>query len=305
MLVTGAAGFAGRWLSDACARAGDEVFGLGLGANDGRTDRWICCDITDAPALDAVVARVRPAITYHLAAVAAPAMANADQGRAWRVNLFGTLNLLDSLSRHAAGSRFLLVSSAAVYGSVQRSACPLPEGHPAAPADCYGATKLAAEIAALGVPGAALRVFVARPFNHLGPGQNADFLPGKLAQALIAIASGQAPPQLSLGPLGDWRDFTDVRDVVRAYRAIVNTGHHGRIYNVCMGQSVSMAELVSRFCDRAGVAVDITSGASRPGSALPYLQGDPSRLIHECGWRPEIDLDQSIADALARARSDQ
>ena len=250
------------------------------------------------------MARVRPEITYHLAAVAAPSVANADQGRAWQVNLLGTLNLLDSLSKHVPGSRLLLVSSAAVYGAVDRSACPISENRPAAPADCYGATKLAAEIAVLGSPGAALEVYVARPFNHLGPGQGADFLPGRLARELSAIAIGRAPPRLALGPLGDWRDYTDVRDVVRAYRDIVSHGHRGRVYNVCTGQALAMAELVSRFRDRTGVTVQITSGAAQWGSALPYLEGDGARLRSECGWQPEIGLGKSVFDALRQARTD-
>ena len=305
MLVTGAAGFAGRWLADACRRDGDAVCGLGLPPGPDGDGRWVGCDITDADALDAAIARVRPRITYHLAAIAAPAAANADQPRAWAVNLLGTLNLLESLRTHAPGSSLLFVSSAAVYGTVEPTACPLPESHPAAPADCYGATKLAGELAVLGAPGTGLRVHIARAFNHLGPGQAVDFLPGKLARAAAAIGAGRAPPRLALGPLDAWRDLTDVRDVVRAYRAIVQRGRPGRIYNVCSGNAVSMAELVACFCRQVGLEIEIESDAGHPPSALPYLEGDPSRLERECGWRPEIPLSQSVADAVARAHSDQ
>lgn len=300
VLITGAAGFAGRWLSAACQAAGDEVFGLGLAPGPGGPDGFLRCDITDASALDAAIARIRPRTTYHLAAIASPALANSDQRRAWRVNLLGTLNVLDSLRRHSRGSRLLLVSSAAVYGAVERSDCPLPESHPAAPADCYGATKRAAELAALGEPGAGLRVHIARAFNHLGPGQGSDFLPGKLAAAVAAIASGRAPPQLALGSLDDWRDLTDVRDVVRAYRAIALRGEPGRIYNVCSGNAVPMQRLVACFCDRAGVPIAVDSGGGHPRSALPFLQGENSRLRRDCGWRPEIPLARSVADALAQ-----
>jgi GDP-4-dehydro-6-deoxy-D-mannose reductase len=302
VLITGAAGFAGRWLGAACRRNGDEVVGLGLAPEPGGPASWVSCDITDAGVLDAAIAQIRPRITYHLAAIAAPALANADQRRAWTVNLLGTLNVLASLARHSPGSHILLVSSAAVYGSVERSACPLPESHPATPADCYGATKRAAELAVLGDPGAGLQVHVARAFNHLGPGQSVDFLPGKLARAVTEIRAGRAPPSLSLGSLQDWRDLTDVRDVVRAYRAIVDRGKPGRIYNVCSGNAIPMAELVSCFCDLAGIPIEVDTGAAHPDSALPFLEGDCSRLRRDCGWRPEIPLRQSVLDALAQPR---
>ena len=302
VLITGAAGFAGRWLSAACRRDGDDVVGLGLAQEPGGPDGWVSCDITDAGALDAAIARIRPRITYHLAAIAAPALANSDQRQAWTVNLLGTLNVLASLARHSPGSHLLLVSSAAVYGSVARSACPLPESHPAAPADCYGATKRAAELAVLGDPGADLKVHVARAFNHLGPGQSVDFLPGKLTRAVTDIRAGRARPRLSLGSLRDWRDLTDVRDVVRAYRAIVARGSPGRIYNVCSGNAIPMSELVTCFCDHAGAPIEVDTGAAHPESALPFLEGDSSRLRRECGWQPEITLRQSVLDALAGSR---
>ena len=305
VLITGAAGFAGRWLSAACRRDGDEVVGLGLPPGPGGPDGSFSCDITDDDALDAAIVEIKPRITYHLAAIAAPALANSDQRRAWSVNLLGTLNLLAALARHSPGSTLLLASSAAVYGAVERSACPLSESHPAAPADCYGATKRAAELAVLGGPGADLRVHVARAFNHLGPGQDADFLPGKLARAVADISAGLSPPRLSLGSLGDWRDLTDVRDVVRAYRAIAARGQPGRIYNVCSGKAIRMSELVASFCDRAGVPIEVETDAARPGSALPFLEGDYSRLGRDCGWRPEIGLRRSVSDALARSLADR
>lgn len=305
VLITGAAGFAGRWLSAACRQDGEDVVGLGLGPEPDGPDRWIRCDIGDADSLDAAVAQTRPRVTYHLAAIAAPAQANSDQRRAWSVNLLGTLNLAESLARHSPGSTLLFVSSAAVYGAVERSACPLPEICPAAPVDCYGATKRAAELAVLGAPGAELRVHVARAFNHLGPGQSVDFLPGKLTRAIAAIGAGRARPRLALGSLDDWRDLTDVRDVVRAYRAIVARGKPGRIYNVCSGNAIPMADLAASFCDRAGVTVEVDSGAAHPASALPFLEGDYSRLRRDCGWRPEITLRQSVDDALAHARAAQ
>ena len=305
VLITGAAGFAGRWLSAACRRDGDDVVGLGLAQEPGGPGGWVGCDITDAGALDQAIAQVRPRVTYHLAAIAAPALANSDQRRAWTVNLLGTLNVLASLSRHSPGSHLLLVSSAAVYGSVERSACPLPESHPAAPADCYGATKRAAELAVLGDPGAGLNVHVARAFNHLGPGQGADFLPGKLTRAVVDIRAGRARPRLSLGSLHDWRDLTDVRDVVRAYRAIVARGTPGRIYNVCSGNAIPMSELVARFCDHAGTPIEVVTGAAHPESALPFLEGDNSRLRRDCGWRPEITLRQSVRDAISGSHPGQ
>ena len=296
VLVTGASGFAGRCLVADLRRAGQSVVGLGLAPADRGASGHLPCDITDRPALEAAIRRVRPTVTYHLAAVAAPQRAAQNQRLAWEVNLIGTLNLLDSLSTHAAGSRLLFVSSAAVYGQVERSACPLDECFPPAPRDCYAATKLAGELAVRGRPGSDLEVLVARPFNHLGPGQSPDFLPGKLARQIARIATGRERPALSLGDLSDWRDYCDVRDVVGAYRAIVSRGRPGQAYNVCSGRAIAITDLVDRFAAHAGCRLEITSRGG--GGSLPYLEGSNAKIATECGWAPVIELEQSIADSI-------
>ncbi len=306
VLITGAAGFAGRWLSAACRRDGDDVVGLGLAPGPGGPDGWVSCDITDGDALDAAIVEIKPRITYHLAAIAAPALANSDQRRAWTVNLLGTLNLLAALARHSPGSTLLLASSAAVYGAVERSDCPLSESHPAAPADCYGATKRAAELAVLGGPGADLRVHVARAFNHLGPGQDADFLPGKLA---ARGGRHQRRPVPAPAQPGIARRLA--RPDRRARRRPRLPGDSRRAgspagYTTCARGGRFRCPTWSPASATAPVfQLKWIPTPRRPGSALPFLEGDYSRLGRDCGWRPEIALRQSVSDALARHLPDR
>ena len=286
-LVTGARGFVGPYLVDHLESAGDEVVGLGPEV-----------DITDAEAIRSAVAAARPDAVYHLAAASHVGSSWSAPAEVLRINAEGTLNLL--LAAEAAGaSRVLVVGSAEEYGIVDPSALPLAETAPLRPVTPYGASKVAAEVVGLqAFLGRGLPVVLARPFNHLGPGQSDRLVASTLAHQ-VARNERDGTDVIMAGDLTPRRDFTDVRDVVRAYRLLVERGEPGEAYNVCSGVAVPVSEVADALIAHAGrpMRIELDPARLRPVE-LPVLQGDPSKLRAATGWAPEIPLEQTLADLL-------
>lgn len=286
--VTGGHGFVGTWLRRHLAAAGDEVVAPGHGF-----------DVTDPATLRPAMGDARPDAVYHLAGL-------AHVGRSWdepeeflRVNALGTLHVLEAARRCQPVPRVLLVSSAEVYGPVKPEEVPVPESAPLRPASPYAASKAAAEM--LGVQahlGRGVPVIRARPFNHAGPGQDPSFVVPALARRIVdARRSGES--SVPVGNLAPRRDVTDVRDVVRAYRLLVERGEPGEVYNVCSGADVAIEELARRMLSLAGADLELRTDPAllRPAD-VPVLRGDPARLRAVTGWEPELSLDQTLAAVL-------
>jgi GDP-4-dehydro-6-deoxy-D-mannose reductase len=286
--VTGSKGFVGHWLIAHLEASGDEVTGI---------DREV--DITEpAPIIDAIKA-IGPEAIYHLAAQASVGTSWENQGATYQVNTLGVVNVLGGAASCSLPPRVLLVSSAEVYGRVSTGQLPVPEDHPFAPVSPYAASKAAAEM--VGVQswlGAGLEVIRVRPFNHTGPGQGPAFVVPSLAKQIAeAVASGAE--SLVTGNLDARRDLTDVRDVVRAYRSLIESGAPGEVYNVCRGESVSIREVAERLLELAGVELPIVVDPDRMRpSDIPDLRGDPGRLRAATGWAPEISLKDTLRDVL-------
>jgi GDP-4-dehydro-6-deoxy-D-mannose reductase len=287
VLVTGSSGFAGHWLLRHLGAVGDEVVTL---PDD--------LDIRDRAATARHVAAAACDGIVHLAAQASVAASWRDPVAAVQVNTLGTAHVLDGAAGADPRPRVLLVSSAEVYGRLGPADLPVGETHPLAPTNPYAASKAAAEM--LGIEawlGRGLVVVTARPFNHTGPGQRPDFaIPSFARQIAGAMRSGQRC--LRTGNLDARRDISDVRDVVRAYRTLLAAGEPGLAYNVCRGESFAMSEVLQRMLDAAGaeLAIEVDPSLIRPVDQ-PDLRGDPS-LIQAIGWRPEYDLNRTLADVL-------
>mgnify|MGYP001946426144 CR=1 FL=1 len=289
-LVTGASGFVGRHLVAHLEACGDEVVPVDREA-DG-------IDITDAAAVEAVVAEARPAVIYHLAGW-------ADVGGSWkapvesfRVNAEGTLNVL-SAAADAGVERVLAVSSADVYGIVEPDELPLTEDSPLRPASPYAASKVAADYLGLQAwLGRGLPVMRVRAFNHLGPGQTDKFVAPALASR-VARAERDGGEVLRVGDLSARRDFTDVRDVVRAYRLLVEKGTPGEVYNVCSGVDLAVQDLADQLVAQARVPLRLETDPEllRPVE-LPVLRGGHDRLTAATGWEPEIPISRTLGDLL-------
>jgi len=288
--VTGGHGFVGRWLRAHLAAEGDEV--IAPDADE--------LDVTDLPAVAKHVAEARPDAVYHLAGLASVAESWKHPDAALAVNAGGTLAVLEAARALDSPPRVLVVSSAEVYGSV--GAEPVAEDAPLRPVTPYAASKVAAEFLGLqAFLGSGLPVVRARPFNHVGPGQSPGFVVAALAKR-IADAARTGATALSVGNLTPRRDFTDVRDVVRAYRLLVVRGEAGEAYNVCSGRDVMVAELVDRMMAIAGVRLTLEPDPAllRPVD-VPVLRGDASKLHALTGWQPEVAIEQTLADVLAEA----
>jgi len=289
-LVTGAHGFVGRHLVEHLRAMGDDV--EGCDRSDGSVD------IVDLSSVQAAVNRIRPEVVYHLAGW-------SDVGGSWaapvdvfRANAEGTLNLLLACAESGV-ERVLAVSSADVYGIVREDELPIHENAPLRPVTPYAASKVAADYLSLQAwLGSRLPVLRARAFNHLGPGQLPRFVAPALAERIARneLDGGTVVP---VGNLSARRDFTDVRDVVRAYRLLVNRGEPGEVYNVCSGRAVSVQELAEALLRMARQPMQLTPDPAleRPID-VPVLLGDYSRLRKATGWEPEIALDQTLADLL-------
>ena len=294
VLVTGAAGFVGRHLAAHLSERGDDVMGI---------DRADGPDLLDGPGLTTLVRRVAPDAVYHLGGW-------SDVGASWdqpletfRVNAEGTLNLLQACV--AAGSpRVLVVSSADVYGPVEPSQLPITEATPLDPITPYAASKVAADYLALqAFRGYGLPTFRARAFNHLGPGQTTRFVAPAIADRIAGNeASGE--DDVVVGNLSPRRDFTDVRDVVVAYRLLVEHGTPGEAYNICRGVDLAISDLAERLVTMARRPMRLTPDPDlqRPVET-PVLCGDASKLRAATGWEPRIDLDQTLGDILDERRA--
>ena len=289
-LITGGRGFVGHWLADHLRDLGDEVVAI---------DREV--EITDPAALLAAMSEAAPDAVYHLAALTHVGQSWDEPLQVLQVNVVGTAAVLAAARQCGTDPRVLVTSSAEVYGAVtDPGRLPLDEGSPTAPLTPYAASKLAAEaVVAQAHLGHGQHVITVRPFNHIGPGQTPNFAVPALAKRIVE-ADRRGAATIPVGNLSARRDFTDVRDVVRAYRLLVETGRPGGLYNVCSGRDVSIREIADGLLQLAGTTLEFETDPSlvRPVE-VPVLRGDPGRLAEATGWKPEIPLEQTLADVLA------
>jgi GDP-4-dehydro-6-deoxy-D-mannose reductase len=303
-LVTGASGFAGTWLCRHLEASGDEVLGPEF-------------EITDHQAVAAALATHRPEAIYHLAGQANVGASWTDPHTTFAVNATGTLNVVQAALALAEPPRVLVVGSAEVYGTVSANDLPVREDRLLRPASPYAASKAAAESVALQTFwGNRLPVMVARSFNHIGPGQSDSFVVSALARRVVeARRAGQV--SIQVGNLSPRRDFTDVRDVVRAYRMIITNGSPGTAYNVCSGVSISVGEVANLLVtldaaheqSEAGsqyriepLALQVDPALQRPVD-VPELLGDCSLLQTDTAWRPLLSVEDTLNEVLAYWRS--
>jgi GDP-4-dehydro-6-deoxy-D-mannose reductase len=293
-LITGGKGFVGQWLATHLKDGGDEVVVIDVET-----------DVADGAALRKVVNEARPEAIYHLAAMTHVGESWENPSEVLRVNVLGTAELLAAARTLEHSPRVLVVSSAEVYGVVQPADLPLREDAPTGPATPYAASKLAAEAFALQAwRGYRQPVMVVRPFNHIGPGQSPNFAVPALAKRIVEAKKSGAT-SLRVGTLTTRRDFTDVRDVVVAYRLLMEHGTPGTIYNVCSGRDVAISDVADDLLKLAGAQLELVTDPDlvRPVD-VPVLRGDAGLLHSATGWSPSIPLATTLADVLASWESD-
>lgn len=288
-LVTGAAGFTGRYVAHALAERGHEVHGLVHMHEPELADvvRAHEADLADQDALKKVVAEVRPDHVVHLAAIAF--VAHGDIEQMYRTNVVGTRQLLDALAESpATPSSVLIASSANIYGNAREGV--LDESVPPAPANDYGVSKVATEYVAQ-LYASRLPITVLRPFNYTGRGQSIDFLLPKI----VAHARARAPV-IELGNLDVARDFSDVRTVAAAYaKLLTEPAAVGETFNICSGRAVSLREVVEMVSELSGHPLEVSvNPAFVRANEVRTLCGSPDKLEKVIGPLDSIPLSETL-----------
>ena len=296
------AGGAGRGSGGAWRRPGGTGRGAGGAGWGAGAERivWRDVDLLDRAAVERAVAEAAPAEVYHCGGAAAVAGSWDRVVETLRTNVLGTEHLLQAVQHVRPVARVLIPGSALVY---RPSGEVLREDHPVGPVTPYGLSKLAQEMLAEQFAGEGLAVLLTRSFTHLGPGQDDAYAASSFARQIARIEAGAAEPVLRVGALDAHRDLTDVRDTVRAYRALMAAGAPGRPYNVCTGRTHRMREVVDGLLRlaRTPVSVEVDPARLRP-SDHPFLCGDPGRIGAGTGWAPSIALDETLRDMLEHWR---
>ncbi len=258
-------------------------------------------DLLDPASLDRVLSAARPDGVIHLAGQSFVPEAIRDPARTLQVNFIGTLNLLQALKRNDFRGDFLYISSSDVYGQVPFEALPILETQPACPQNPYAVSKAAAEL--LCYQWSCFepwRIMIARPFNHIGPGQRKDFVISGMAREIARMKLGLRDSTIEVGDIDVTRDFLDVHDLARAYLSLLAAGNNGEIYNVCSGRDISIRDMIGKMADIEGIQLQIDHDPTlfRP-SDQRWVRGSCAKIHTATGWQPEIPLEQSLRRILS------
>ncbi len=297
VLITGCNGFVGKWLADLLLSSNCRVTGIDLqekSALDGITYHSI--DITDAASVSALLAEVKPDRLYHLAGISFLPQADHSPCLAIDTNISGTMALLEGVRTCSPETRTLLVGSSKEYGDDLVSEEVTEETEPR-PANFYGISKYAGELIGLQYRRQfGIDVRCTRSFNHTGPGQAPSFVCSDWALQVALIALGRAEPFITVGDLGAEIDFTDVRDVVGAYYAILELGRPGEVYNVASGKSVDLSWILNYLIGKAPLQVSCrySTEKKREHKSNGKMTGSHRKLTDHTGWIPQIPFERTL-----------
>lgn len=306
VLVTGISGFAGSHLAELALDQHAELHGTVLSrasapALGQRLERAHVhrLDLTDLVATRDLLSHVAPDWIFHLAGWSVVGEAWEHRAEVLRINVQTAFSVLEGLRVLKLPARVLLVSSGAVYGAVPETRQPIHEEAPLRPLTPYALSKACLELYAVQYAvGEGLDIVTVRAFNHFGPRQGPGFVSSDLARKIVEIEEGRAET-LEVGNLEARRDFTDVRDIVRAYWLALRHGKRGEIYNIASGKAVSIREIVDRLCALARRPIQVRPDPGRQRrNDLSVLVGDPTKFRSLTGWTPEIPLERTLADIL-------
>jgi len=307
VLVTGAGGFVAGHLVDflRAEHPEAELFGLvrphGTAPSPaGGAVTVLEADLNDPASLEPVLDAVAPDRIVHLAGQSSVHLSWIDPGGTLRTNVLGIVHLLDAVRRRGLAPAVLVVGSAEEYGMVDPAELPLREDMPLRPSSPYAVSKVAQGLLALPYgPAGGLRILRTRTFHHTGPGRGETFAESSFARQIAEIEAGKRPPVLHVGNLDAVRDYTDVRDVVRAYWALLDRGTAGEVYNVCSGRGRRIRDLLEVLLAASGASVEVRVDKDRlRPSDVPALVGDPARLREATGWQPRVPLEDSLRELL-------
>lgn len=289
ILITGIDGFTGTYLEERLLKHGYDVYGTVV-RSDGH-GRHVECDITDRDAVFECMRRIQPEYVAHLAAISF--VPHADTAQIYRVNLLGTLHVLDACAAtNPVPKKIVCASSANVYGNP--GAEPIDENIVPAPVNHYAVSKLSLEHAARQYFDT-LPIVITRPFNYTGPGQAERFLVPKIVQHFR-----EGKREIELGNIDIIRDFSDVRDVVEAYRMLIELGTPSQTYNICSGRGISLREILSLAESAAGYSICVrVNPAFVRENEIKVLVGDNTK-IKTLGWQGKYSIEDTVGSMMAK-----
>jgi GDP-4-dehydro-6-deoxy-D-mannose reductase len=305
-LITGISGFAGSFLAEyLIAHTSFEIWGVGLGnlenlAALGNRIVYLSDDLADPSVAARIVPQAAPDLIFHLAAQAFVPVSWQDPWATIENNIRAQVNLLHAVTRQKTSPRILVTGSNEEYGRVEPRDLPIDEETSLRPDSPYGVSKIAQDFLGLQYYlSDNLHTVRVRPFNHIGPRQNDRFVAASFAKQIAEIEVGAREPVMYVGNLEAQRDFTDVRDMVRAYVLALEHGAPGDVYNIGSGKSHSIRELLHTLLSMttAPIRVEQDSARSRP-SDTPITLCDPSKFRRQTGWEPQIEFEQTLQDTL-------
>lgn len=305
-LITGAAGFAGGFLIEHLLEKDFDVAGTYL--SDDQLQFAVCkdkvnfkkLDLLDATATSNLIKEVKPDYIFHLAALTSPHDSFDSPALTITNNTTAQVNLLEAVKSNNIDSKILIISSADVYGIVDKKDLPIDEDTPLMPVNPYAVSKVAQDFLGLQYFLANnLRIVRVRPFNHIGPRQSPRFVVSSFAKQIAEIEKGEKEPFILVGNLSSKRDFTDVRDMVKAYLLALEKGKEGEVYNIGSGTSYEISEildmLLSKSSKKINIKVDKTLLRQKDE---PDLVCDSSLFTKQTGWLPKIDIENTLKDTL-------
>jgi GDP-4-dehydro-6-deoxy-D-mannose reductase len=310
ILITGVGGFVGghllRHLVETTSDA--EFHGTTLAGAPRPDVASLSChnvNLKDEQAVHDLIAQVRPDHIYHLAAQASPRASFKTPWDTLENNIHSQLNVIQACLELNIQPRILVISSAEIYGPVKPEQLPVRENTPLRPTSPYGVSKVAQDMLGLQYHlSHHLPIIRVRPFNHIGPGQSEGFVATDFAIQIARIEAKQQAAVMEVGNLTAQRDFTDVRDVVQAYRLIMEKGAAGAVYNVASGQAHSIQEVLDILLSHSSASIEVRIDPARMLPVdVPVIQGDTSLLREATGWQPTIAFGQTLLDVLNDCRN--
>lgn len=299
-LITGIDGFVGYHLYKFLISQGIEVHGTTI------NKEYINEDITlhhmnllNKDEVINVIKKVSPNYVYHLAGQSAVGLSWKEPVLTMNINVNGTINLLDAIREQQINCRTLIIGSSDQYGPVTIDMCPIKETQNLNPVSPYGISKCTQEqIAKLYADAYEMDIVMVRAFNHIGPMQGKNFVVSDFASKIVEVERG-AEPILKVGNLDAYRDFTDVRDIVKGYVLLLNKGHSGEVYNIGSGKSIKVKDILDILVEYSKVEIKIELDASKMRPIdVPKVECDNSKIKKHTGWDIENDVHQTLKDTL-------